>query len=118
MYVSEAVPYSQLDNVAKTVFNGAASVSSKLVQVVAGSAAETPVNKPAPFSRIVASQPMTTNDYNQTIVGQYVQPNSMNAVLIMLTLIFVLLVGLCSAMAVQTPSVLSAETIDWGKIEK
>jgi hypothetical protein len=33
-------------------------------------------------------------------------------------MIFILLVGFMGIMSVQSPSVFSAENIDWGKVEK
>ena len=73
--------------------------------------------QPGP-SRKIGSQPMTDNSYNQAIIGQYIQPNALNGVLISLSLIFILIIGFLLIMAVQTPLVLVNESLDWGKVEK
>lgn len=64
------------------------------------------------------SYPMSDDSYNQQVIAQYVQPNAVSAILIMLSLLFVLLIGFMAIMSVQTPTVFVSESIDWGKVEK
>ncbi len=111
--VKETVPLAGLDNIVKSLVNSASSVDATTIAVLTGKQGVLIADLP-PKRDLKQSSGTGTPQ----VTAKYLFPQALSGIIIVLFMITFLLIGYLRLMDVQTPSVFTAETIDWGKIEK
>lgn len=124
--VKESLPTALLNKISQQIQDGVkASGVSNYVMGFVGKHSSNNNNGSTPFvslqqtkTTVLPSVTTTVKAGSPSNIKEYLYPNTLSGILIMLFIVMVMLIGFLQLMAVQTPQYYSTQKMDFGKIEK